>query len=777
MKISNKKNLLFLSLALCMQLGAFAQTGTIRGFVYEKKSGDPAMFVNVILKGTSFGVATDIDGFYTLSKVPPGDYTLFLSALGYDSISKPITVKANEVATHTFYLDESTQVLQDVNVSAARMEAKTEVKTGVTKISPMEIKQLPSIGGEPDLAQYLQVLPGVVFTGDQGGQLYIRGGAPIHNKVLLDGMIVYNPFHSIGFFSVFDTDIIKGADVYTGGFSAEYGGRISSVMDIRTREGNKKRMAGKVAVSPFGSKLLMEGPLSKKDENGNAKTTFLFSGKTSYLEQTSKVLYTNIDSNGLPFNYTDVYSKLSFMNPNGSRMNLFGFNFSDQVKFSEDSRLNWKSYGGGSDFTLVPGSSPVLIKGSFAYSQYSILLKNTGEKDRKSDISGFNMGMNFTYFLGDDSEFNYGFEILGFNTNFKFFNSAGRIIQQEDHTTELAGYMKYKYVSTRLILEPSFRAQHYASLGIFSPEPRFGMKFNIDEKTRLKASAGFYSQNLVAANSDRDVVNLFYGFLSSPDNYVSTFNGEAVSSSIQKARHLIAGVEYDLTDKIDVNLEGYVKHFNQLTSINRQKIYQDEQPYSNVTSEFYQPEHLRKDFIIEEGLAKGVDLLIKYRDENKSLWLVYSLGKVSRKDGQQEYVPHYDRRHNVNLVATYKFGEDKSWEIDGRWNLGSGFPFTPTQGYYESPDLSQGVNVDYVYGNGNLQTIYGDLNSRRLPYYHRLDLSVKKFYEFTEFVRLEWNVSVTNAYNRQNIFYVDRVTNERVDQLPLMPSAGVSITF
>src|SRR5690606_13999774 len=133
----------------------------------------------------------------------------------------------------------------------------------VVKISPKEIKQLPTIGGEADLAQYLQVLPGVVFTGDQGGQLYIRGGSPVQNKVLMDGMIVYNPFHSIGLFSVFETDIIRNADVYTGGFTAEYGGRISSIMDTTTRDGNSKYFGGKVGFSPSGAKLLLEGPLKK----------------------------------------------------------------------------------------------------------------------------------------------------------------------------------------------------------------------------------------------------------------------------------------------------------------------------------------------------------------------------------------------------------------------------------------------------------------------------------------------------------------------------------
>jgi hypothetical protein len=160
----------------------------------------------------------------------------------------------------------------------------------VQTIDPVAINKLPSVG-EPDLAQYLQVLPGVVFTGDQGGQLYIRGGLPIQNKVLLDGMVIYNPFHSIGLFSVFDNDIMRNADVYSAGFGAEYGGRTSSIMDITTRDGNKKHLSGKVSASTFGAKLTLEGPLKKLKEDGKGSSSFLLSGKTSYLPQTSKTLY------------------------------------------------------------------------------------------------------------------------------------------------------------------------------------------------------------------------------------------------------------------------------------------------------------------------------------------------------------------------------------------------------------------------------------------------------------------------------------------------------
>ena len=170
---------------------------------------------------TTLGAATDVNGYYTITNVPLGDQTLMVTYLGYDTLYYDITVTANSIASANLYLKKSSVKLAEVCVSAERQEALTEVRTSVTKLTPKEMKQIPTVSGESDLAQVLQVQPGVVFTGDQGGQLYIRGGSPIQNKVLLDGMIIYNPFHSIGFFSVFDTDVLQSAKVYTAGFGAE----------------------------------------------------------------------------------------------------------------------------------------------------------------------------------------------------------------------------------------------------------------------------------------------------------------------------------------------------------------------------------------------------------------------------------------------------------------------------------------------------------------------------------------------------------------------------
>jgi hypothetical protein len=750
-----RKFLLLLLISLFTTI-AYSQTGNIRGFVYDKNSAEPIMFCNVILKGTTIGASTDINGMYNISKVLVGDYTLMVTYIGYDTSTVNITLKKGKVITQNLEISESSVKLNEVRISAERSEMKTEVKAAAIKITKQDMEMIPNIGGEPDLAQYMQVIPGVVFTGDQGGQLYIRGGSPIQNKVLLDGMTIYSPFHSIGLFSVFDTDIIRNTDVYTGGFSAEYGGRISSIMDIKTIDGNKKEFGGKVSANTFGSKLFVEGPLL-----GNGKSSFVFSGKTSYLDKSSEILYKEpilyFDDKGLPYSYTDLYGKFSLHGNNGSKINVFGFNFQDKVDYEGISELNWTSQGIGSEFILIPGNSPVLIEGNFAYSSYDISLDEEASPLRKSGIDGFNMGFDFTYFQ-PKGKIKYGFDIHGFSTDFTTYNSVNSKIEQKENTSEFSAYINYQFNTTRFIIEPGFRLQKY-TLGV-SPEPRLGMKYIASDRLRFKVSSGYYSQNILSTTSDRDVVNLFSGIISSPEEIPDQADGNPYKNKFQKARHLIAGVEYDISRRIDFQIEGYIKDFTQLTNINR-----------NMTS------NADDEFIIESGVAKGVDALLKFKSKKLYIWAVYSIGIITRNDGEKTYNPHFDRRHNMNFVTSYKFGKNDSWKADMRWNLGSGFPFTQTQGFYENLTFSEGINTDYTSTNGELGIEYAELNEGRLPFYHRLDASISKSVKLNKNSELDMTLSVTNAYNRENIFYFNRVKYERVNQLPLMPSFGASITF
>ena len=717
------------------------------------------------------GANTDFNGFYSIPKVKSGQYTVKVSSVEFEDFTKTIDV-SGEILNLNIELKKG-KILDVVEVNGEKKDMQKEVRVSVLKITSKDILRVPTTGGDADIATYFQTVPGVVSTGDQGGQVYVRGGTPIQNKILLDGMTIYNPFHSIGFFSVFETDLIRSADIYTGGFNAKYGGRISSIMDIKYRNGNQKRLSGLVGVSPFTSKVLLEGPLSKK--NG---ISFVLSSKFSLLEQTSKALYPYInEGDGLPFNFNDIYGKITIDGGKGSFFNVFGFSFNDQVKYQALSNFKWNSWGAGTNFAFVPQNSKLYLKGRVNLSNYNILLEEADAKPRTSGIGGFEMAFDFTYYLPGRSQLDYGFNFNYFNTSFETYNAADRRLSLSNDASEAGAYVSYRLVKNRLVLEPSVRMQAYASIAKVTLEPRLGGKYNITEDIRLKFAGGYFTQNYTSTTSDKDVVNLFYGFVQAPTNLPKYFvkeNGEQVEilNGLQKAWHAISGFEFDLSNKWTLNIEGYYKWFNQMTNINPNKIFDDVN--TNKVDDIY-----KKDFMVESGLARGVDFLLKYNTKKVYLWAVYSLAKVTRWDGFKTYNPVFDRRHNINLVMSYNFGKNNSWEATARWNLGSGFPFKQTQGVGEVPNITD-LNQDYTTTNADdLTFIYEDSFSGRLPYYHRLDVNVKKKFDSKKYEHLKWELvaGVTNVYNRKNIFYVSRVTNAIVYQLPIMPSVALSMRF
>lgn len=770
------KRQVILTILLAVILPLSAQT--IKGTLTDNESGEAIPFANVVLEGTRYGAATDINGFYLINKIPEGSYTLRVRFVGYQEYTEPITIKKGQVIVLNIVLKSETTTLKTVVVSDNRIEErKIQTQVSVEKITASQIQQLPSIGGTSDLAQYLQVLPGINSTGDQGGQLYIRGGSMIQNLCLLDGMIVYNPFHSIGLYSIFETDIILNADIYSGGFGAEYGGRISSVMDITTRDGNKKRHTGKIGLNIFGANLVLEGPLKKERPDSPYTITYLLSAKNSILSKSSKTLYPYIKG-GLPFDFTDLYAKLSVNSGSGSKVNLFGFRFDDQVSgYQSLADYHWTNYGLGTNFMLVTGSSSIL-EGHIAYSDYYMSLKDSSHHDNHSGINGFNMGLDITNFIGSN-RMRYGIAIEGYSTNYLFYNPYGLNIEQHENTNSLSAYITYKIATGNWLIDPGIRYIYYNALNSGSLEPRISAKYNITDQFRIKMAGGLYSQIFLDARSDNDIVNLFNGSLTGSNNlYIPrTFLGNKVKNHIQKSQHIIFGAEYDFTNHFTGNAEIYFKNFSQLLNANRNKMFDPSDPAYLVGGIYEKPEYYLTDFLVEKGKAYGFDVSLCYDIDWLYFWATYSLGWVFRTDEFQTYTPHYDRRHTINLLATVRLGELHQWEISGRWSYGSGYPFTQTQGMYENITFSDGLTTDYTRINGEYGVIYGDLYAGRLPNYHRFDLSAKRKFSIGKRSILEVNASITNLYNRNNIFYFDRLTFERVDQLPIIWSAGLNFKF
>ena len=758
---------------------SFGQTGTLRGHIYDAESGEPIAYASVQIINSKEGVISDEDGFFQLSAVPSGIQRVQVSYLGYLDTLLEIDIISNKIKYQLIYLTRSTIELQTVDISASKERARSEIQIGQIQLSKENIKSLPSIGGEADIAQYLTALPGVVISGDQGGQIFIRGGSPVQNRVLLDGQLIYNPFHSIGLFSVFETEIIRSVDVLSAGFNAEHGGRISAVMDIKTREGNKNRISGLASLSPFQGKLLLEGPIKKlKKENGTA-VSFLLTGKYGWLDKTSPHLYRYaVDSNfyafakkdtslsslqnlGLPYQYNDLYGKISFLGENGSKVNIFGFSFTDKFKLANIASQKWETFGGGMYFLLSPLQSPVRIEGNIGFSRYNLALteKNTGP--RSSSLESYTARLDFMQ-VGKHSALEYGLELISLNTGFQFVNPFNLTISQNDFTTEMAAFARFKYQVNKFILQPGFRIHYYASQGQFSPEPRLGLKYLWADNFRLKMGGGFYSQNLISLANNQDVVQLFSGFLVGPETSLfKSGSNVPVKSRLQKAMHWVAGLEWEPFKLFSVSGEGYQKFFNQIISLNRNK--------RKATD---------PDFLVEEGLATGVDVTLAYKPTSFDISVAYSLASVFETSNKVRFPTIIDRRHSLNFLFSYLAGKSKQWKWGAHWYVGSGFPFTQTQGFFEDNKLTDLLQTDILTGNYPLGTLLSDeINGGRLSYYHRLDVSVQYTHKINKFAYIESTIAVTNIYNRQNVFYLDRITNQRVNQLPVIPSLNMTVGF
>lgn len=788
--------MLVLAFLLFGQL-VMAQKGGVRGTIFDKATGDPMIGATVFLEGTDYASVTNVEGDYNISGIAVGDYVLKVMFLGYDSVAIEVSI-GQRMVNQNILMQETTSDIDVVQVDAKKSAAQNEVLVSVTRITPKEINRIPAAGGEADFAQYLQVIPGIVSSGDQGGQLYIRGGAPVQNRILLDGMTLFNAFHSIGFFSVFETDIIRSADVYTGGFSAKYGGRSSAVVDIKTREGNKTRLAGMLNINPFVAKGLFEGPIMRLNKDDGSSISFLLTLKHSYLRETSPLLYSYANEGGvLPYNFTDGHAKISFNFANSSRVNIFGFYHSDNVNFPSLAAYDWNAGGGGVDFRIVPGGAQLALNGTIAGSAYNAEFNELGDigKVRKSAVGSFNANLNVSYYLPKSRVLNIGVEMNSIVTSFEYSTGSNTAITQGNEDApqtnfEAALYAHFQGRFGTVVIEPSVRMQAYASLGEVKIEPRLGLKWNITDFLRFKAAGGMYSQNLISSVDERDIVNLFVGFLGAPDDGVyrlnTTSSGKRVyqkmKSSLQTSIHAIAGFEADITRYLRLNLEPYYKYFPQIVSLNRNREASD----------------VGRNFLAETGHAYGMDFSATFDKDQLYLYASYSLGYVTRDDGVQQFFAHFDRRHNVNFVGSYKFriGKKKPkdendkvfkrteypFEIGLRWNLGSGFPFTRTQGFYANQTFLDGINTNYLTDNNDPNTtlgvIYEDqINLGRLPYYHRLDFSIKYTLDLVKHMKLTIGASVTNAYNRENIFYFDRIEYERINQLPIMPALNLNLKF
>jgi hypothetical protein len=756
-------------LALTSLTHLSAQYGSIKGFVYDSSTGQPLPVATVTIGGTQKGTATDRDGFYLLTRVPAGSQTLRVTYLGFEDYSKQLTVRPDAVEQVVVYMKPSVYQLDEATISAERRRLEHMNPVSAHHMTPVTMNRIPGLTGQSDLAEYLQVIPGVIFTGDRGGQFYVRGGSPVQNLVRLDGMTVVNPFHSIGFASVFDTETIGSVDVYTAGFDSRFGSRISSVIDVRSRLGNRREFRTKASASTFGYGLLAEGPLKKMTDSNPSSLSFILSGKGSWIDRTEGTLYPYLDSTGIPFRYNDLFGRVSLVGRKGDQLDVMGIHFTDIAQYSSTVKSTWETNGGGARFLVTPSGSPTLLEMGLNYSDYRGEFLESGRRPRRTRYNTLEAAITVHY-NGPLFKLEWGTGMNAIHTMHTFVRSGNLLTEDEYFTTELFSYLDARLETERLLVEPGFRLQYYADQAYLSPEPRLKFKYRINDLFSLNFATGRYSQTLVSTTSPEDVVSLFQGYYSGPGFVQDTYKGKYIDDKLALAWHAVIGVTYFGPKDLKLSVEGYVKDYYRMIEYNRYKQYD-----LILNGDDTLPSYLIQHFILEKGWAYGIDFLAEWNLSNWNLYLAYSLGYVTREDEFMKYVPHFDRRHNLNLVAGYGFGARKLLNVKARWNLGSGFPFTPSYGMYETLATGYGRLTLDPGTSGDLGIWYGTLNSGRMPWYHRLDISVQKTWPFRNGHGLVLSLGIMNVYNRRNVFYVDRITMERVDQLPVLPTIGVTL--
>ncbi len=741
-----------LSLLLFIGSSINSQNAYLKGFLFDQESAEPLAFAYVMIKEIGSVTLTNDEGFFAFT-LKPGTYTLMAFMIGYDTLKEKITLKAGEVVTKRLVLRPASLKLKTVTITTTRQQALQEARTSMFRISPTQIKHLPSIGKQ-DIIQYLQTLPGVVSTGDVGGQIFIRGGTPVQTLTLLDGVPIFQYQHSLGLFSVFQSDIIRSVTLYTGGFNAEYGGRLSAVLDIKSLE-PRKRFNGGVAINPFVSDAWFSLPFNKYGSG------IVFGGQISRLDVVAPKVYTSIDSGNLPYRFLDFFGKLTLRSKKGSRVSGFWFNFSDSVGFP-DAQYAWKNSGGGVNFVVSPPGTRFLLGGVLGYSKYQSVMAVPNSKPSLSVLSSFLAEIYVQYHGAERRLLQYGVAMQGYSSQLEFYNMFNQRITYNRNVSELVFYIKARRNwKQKMIFEPGLRLHYYATGGYLLPEPRFSMKYNYSDNLRFKMATGIYTQSLFTTVSDVEVTQLFVGFLNLPEGTL-LWQGQPIKTNLQSSFHAIAGVEWEPVQNLDVNVETFYKKFFRLFSVNRYKMFPTD-----------------PDYIVEDGYATGFDIMLSYRVNRLWAQASYVFTYVIRNDGIREYFPWFDRRHYANLLVSYEAGKAKQWMFSARWMFGSGLPYTPTAGFYPQYDFPGGITDDYVTGNFDVGIILDDknYNKYRLPPYHRLDLHAEYRFFLSHRSTLISYFSLFNAYNRRNVFYVNRVTGDIVYQLPLIPIVGLKLKF
>ena len=714
-----KQKLIFISFILSILNG---QTGIVSGFITDSASGESLIGANVFLQETGQGMATDINGYYIIQEITPGNYTIMVSYVGFDVSRQTLSIKEGQSVKINIALVEQVVELTEVEVTAEKLQRRNNIQPSKINLSPRMMKAAPALA-EPDLFRTIQALPGVLTTSEYSTGLVIRGGNTDQNLIMLDGITVYNPSHLGGVFSNFIVDGVKEAELIKGAYNAEYGGRLSAVLNVISREGNKNEFKGKANLSLLSTQTTLEGPFYKG--------AWVLSGRRTYFDLVlPKILPDNIADNIPPYYFYDIQSHIFSDISAKDRISLSYYSGIDNIIFDTfglDGR--WGNNTVSAHYRRVFNERLVgnfLLANSQFFTRFGLggsggLMSDNGIDDRT--LSG-----DFSWFKSSESTFKFGVQqkMLGFEYINKFQDSTQFKIKTSP--VELASYVKMKYDHNNLfIIEPGIRINYYNVYpDSLYPDLRLGLKYLLTDDRYINFSVGNYHQFISTFQDDYNPAIL--------DNWIAADESVAPGKSVQ----VVLGYEEYIRNIYKVQVEGYYKDLKNLLTYEEKRSSTDAEVSDENLADIVTP---------ADGYAYGFELFGQKMTGKLSGWLAYTFS-VSRKimnsiyaESEQEYYTNWDRTHAFSALGNYQF--NKKWEINWRFALQSGQAFTPILGYYvqKFPESPEEV----------FRTIPGTRNSSRYEPYSRLDVGAV-YHAKVGKTNVDFFFQIINTLNRSNTF-------------------------
>ena len=768
--------ILLLNLLSATQIFSQSNQVTISGFIRDASSGEMLLGVNILLYKDSLslnnpplrGTSSNNHGFFAIPKLGKGTYFLAVSSLGYKTKIEQLEVTINSGKLPVnIDLQHHDLRLQEIIVKGVK-ENKTNVST--IDISPDVLQQLPTFSGEVDVFKSLQTVAGVKTASEISSGLYVRGGSPDQTLTLVDGIIVYNPTHLGNFASTFNSNAIQNVSLIKGAFPAEYGGRLSSVLDIKLRAGTKEKDKRKIGLGLVNSYLMLEGPLREN-------STYMLFGRMMYYDLIQK----NINKGtSIPrYNFKDLNTKLTYTLSESNVLSVSGMLTYDDLYSppkNEDIEydIGWENKTISINWLKV-GSNSLFLNNSISYVNYKFrsLLKDKNVSGTSSDyfassnLDDFLIKTNADIYWNEDNILKVGGELAIHFYDLIYTDIYNPLVEQDPElnneifATEASMYIQNDWnVFKDMKANIGGRIYFFNNSKYLDFEPRLSLSYKINNFLTVKSAYAIAHQflHLIVRNDISLPTDLWYP---------STKNIEPSNSA-----QYIFGLESEINDgEYLISAEAYYRDMKNLYE------FQDGASIGSQNS-------LEDLFTKGKGEAYGIELFANKRIGNFTGWIGYTLSWTKRKFDNLNigriFFPRYDRRHDVSLVLAYSIIKDLSVSATWVYSTGQGYTIPTSQYKFRTPALGTENLIQYDYTNRN---------DFRMPSYHKLDLSIQYSFKSGN-VPLNAYLSLLNVYNRKNAFgyylnpeEIDENTNDKIIKMkqitlfPFIPSAGISIEF